>query len=237
METVKLDVTHSTLPMKMPELKFGRFQTIAAIKASLEKRVGTSAGYMDLVLKDSHGETICALNNDEASLGSYGPQDGYILHVIDTNPLSITKQLSEENPDVPKYKIEEDKYAARPDTFAKFKQNNPALFKPKPKVDDELEAEQAAKINVGNRCQVLKTKIRGEVKYVGKVPEKGPGYFIGILLDEPYGDNDGKYVFVIWIRNRIKGKEYFKANMKYGIFVRPSEMQIGDFPPEEMDEI
>ena len=33
---------------------------------------------------------------------------------------------------------------------------------------------------------------RGEVVYVGKVPELGIGYWIGIKLDEPSGDTNGK---------------------------------------------
>ena len=40
---------------------------------------------------------------------------------------------------------------------------------------------------------MLKTKARGEVKYVGKVPEKGVGYWVGVALDEPFGDNNGSY--------------------------------------------
>ena len=219
----------------MPELKFDRAQSIASIKASLEKRVGTSAGSMDLVLKDSSGNTVCSLSDDTSNLAAYGAQDGYIIHVIDTNPMSITKQLAEENSDVPKYKIEEDKYQARGDTFAKFKKKNPELFKEKdkPKIDDEFEADKAAGIKVGNRCQVLKTKTRGEVKYIGKVPEKAPGYWVGVLLDEPLGDSNGKYS--INLMDRIKKKSYFEAEMKYGVFARPSEIEVGDFPPEDLD--
>ena len=237
MSIVKLDVTHSNLSMTMPELKFDLSQTIGEIKTSLEKRVGTNADNMDLILKDGSGNTICTLSNDEESLGSYGPQNGYILHVIDTNPLSITKQLSEENSDVPMYKIEEDKYHAREDTFEKFKQKNPELFKgkDKSKTDPEFEADKAAEIKIGDRCQILKTKARGEVKYIGKIPEKAPGYWVGVLLDEPLGNSNGKYILMVI--NRLKGTTYFTAEMKYGVFERPSGIEVGDFPPEDIDEI
>ena len=58
---------------------------------------------------------------------------------------------------------------------------------------------------------------RGEVKYVGKCKELVHGFFIGIALDEPLGDNNGC----------IKGVKYFEAHdnygINYGIMVRPSE--------------
>jgi dynactin complex subunit len=38
---------------------------------------------------------------------------------------------------------------------------------------------------------VIKSKARGEVKYVGKVPEKAPGFWVGIALDEPVGNSNG----------------------------------------------
>jgi hypothetical protein len=40
--------------------------------------------------------------------------------------------------------------------------------------------EEAEKIKVGDRCQLIETKARGTVKYVGKVTNKGQGYFIGV---------------------------------------------------------
>ena len=46
---------------------------------------------------------------------------------------------------------------------------------------------------VSSRCQ-LENGARGEVKYVGKVPDLGFGYFVGICLDEPQvGLGNGTY--------------------------------------------
>ena len=67
--------------------------------------------------------------------------------MTDTNPMSIANQLQDVT-QVKKYTIEEDKYAAREDTFVKFKEKNSQLFKHKPKVDENLESEQAAAIQV-----------------------------------------------------------------------------------------
>lgn len=56
--------------------------------------------------------------------------------------------------------------------------------------------------------------------YVGKIQSLGKGYWVGIKLDEPQGDSTGT----------IDGTQYFVAPDKHGIFVRPIELQVGDFP-------
>lgn len=68
---------------------------------------------------------------------------------------------------------------------------------------------------------------RGEVQYVGKVPDMGEGYFVGIQLDEPFGKNNGTF----------NGVKYFECLAKYGIFVRPDEINVGDYPELDIDEI
>lgn len=59
-------------------------------------------------------------------------------------------------------------------------------------------SELAATISVGSRCKI-ENGARGTVSYVGKVVDLGPGYYIGVLLDEPFGNSDGK----------VKGVKYF----------------------------
>ncbi len=61
----------------------------------------------------------------------------------------------------------------------------------------------------------------------------GAGYWLGILLDEPVGDSDGK----------VAGKKIFETpGAKFGVFVRPMDTLVGDYPPvddfdEDLDEI
>ena len=74
-----------------------------------------------------------------------------------------------------------------------MQKNNPNFMKPNgdsPYVD--FQKEEAAKATVGMRCEVNIGSRRGEVKFVGKVKGLGAGFWLGILLDDPEGDSEGK---------------------------------------------
>lgn len=42
-------------------------------------------------------------------------------------------------------------------------------------------------VQENTRCKLLSNGARGTVKYVGKVPGMGSGYYVGIKLDGPFG--------------------------------------------------
>lgn len=46
-----------------------------------------------LQLKDEHGRLVAAMDDDSRKLGYYSPQDGWTLHVIDTDPTSLSGEL------------------------------------------------------------------------------------------------------------------------------------------------
>ena len=128
---------------------------------------------------------------------------------------------------VQKFEISEEQYAKRDDTFRKFKQEmqkkDPNFMKKSGQaIPADFQKAEADQIQAGSRCELIIGQRRGEVKYVGKVPELAPGYWVGVLLDEPLGDSDGS----------VKGKKYFEVpgGSKYGVFVRPKDMNVGDFP-------
>lgn len=64
---------------------------------------------------------------------------------------------------------------------------------------------------------------------MGKVPDLGFGYFVGIYLDEPQvGLGNGTY----------EGMYYFLCPEGHAYFERPNKIEMGDFPKiEESDEI
>mmetsp|Transcript_17498 Transcript_17498/g.15359 ORF Transcript_17498/g.15359 Transcript_17498/m.15359 type:complete len:92 (+) Transcript_17498:535-810(+) len=87
--------------------------------------------------------------------------------------------------------------------------------------------EEAQKFECGARCQLKEAgQARGEVKYIGQIPEIGEGWFIGVKLDEPFGKNNGS----------AKGTQYFECMDKYGVFVRPDKVEQGDFPELDLDD-
>lgn len=82
---------------------------------------------------------------------------------------------------------------------------------------------------------------RGTVRFIGAVPsipsptskaavppftDSAP-LWIGIELDEPTGKNDGS----------IGGERYFTCPDKRGLFVKPEKVEVGDFPPLDVNEL
>lgn len=50
--TIKLNLTHNISSNKMIMVRFDIMQSIASVKEQIEKRYGSDAGYVNLVLKD-----------------------------------------------------------------------------------------------------------------------------------------------------------------------------------------
>ena len=76
------------------------------------------------------------------------------------------------------------------------------------------------------RCEILGGR-RGLVAYVGKIAGLDRGYWVGIKLDEPSGDNNGT----------CGDKKYFEAGNRFGKFERPRDVKTGDYPEiDDFDE-
>jgi len=251
--TVKINVSHSNLKAKFMELRLDKHMTILEVMEKLRRHCGTGCDSMMLQLYNNAQQLVCQLDDPDRKLGYYSPEDGFGIHIIDTNPHSTSAGgWLEDVSLVKKYEISEDDYNKRDGTMRKWiaskksedptwtlqkemmRRKDPTWTPANEVTDPEFMAQEASKINVGDRCEVQPGGRRGEVKYVGKIPELNLGFWVGVSLDEPVGINDGS----------AKGNRYFEClGPKYGTFARPDKVTVGDFPDlfdeelAELDEI
>ncbi|XP_006002676.1 tubulin-folding cofactor B [Latimeria chalumnae] len=229
--TVSVRLT-STLNAFEVQRRFNRGLTIAEFKSKLELIVGTPASCMELTIYSADDKFLLKIDQDDALLGSYPIDDGTRIHVIDKSGAKTGEfdDLSQ----VKKFEIADVDYDKRADSVRSFLKKsklgkfNEEEMAQKTVVQDQKEAEEKAAaelISVGVRCEVRvmgQPTRRGMVMYVG-LTEFKPGYWVGVKFDEPLGKNDGS----------VAGKRYFECPPKYGAFLKPQFITVGDFPEED----
>jgi len=133
--------------------------------------------------------------------------------------------------DIAKFELSDEAYEKRGESLRKFKMEQQlGRFNPEKTKETEekkkVEEEAAKNIVIGNRVEVRiagqPTK-RGTVMFVGETSFKPGIPWVGVKYDEPLGKNDGS----------VDGVRYFSCPDKYGAFIRPSSVTIGDFPEED----
>eukprot|EP01135_Chromosphaera_perkinsii_P000412 Nk52_evm59s78 gene=Nk52_evmTU59s78 len=229
MDIVTVFVTSSVNTFSS-ERRYDKATTIGKLKEKLELITGASFANMKLQLFSDKDVLLCDMNEDERPIGFYPVQEFYRIHVIDTNPY-VQKGEFEDTSRVEKMEMTEEEYANKQDTVRAFKMRNKMGrfaddYEEKKKAKEDAEAELASKINVGERCEIAVKGAptrRGTVMYVGKTSFKD-GSWVGVQYDEPVGKNDGS----------VEGKKYFSCPPKFGGFVKPSAVTVGDFPEEEL---
>jgi len=219
------------------ERRFPASTSINELKAKLELLTGIAPHAMKLELRTAENKFVAELTQDSVTLLDAKVVDGSIIHVIDTSG-GQSNPLSEESGAVPKFELSDEAYSKRTDSVRAWKrelqigQQNTDARKEKQDQTQQLvseTAEAAAHMKVGQRCEVRlqnQPNKRGTVMFVGTTHFK-PGHFIGVKYDEPLGKNDGS----------IEGKRYFECPLKYGAFVRPQDVVVGDFPEEDLEQI
>lgn len=240
-----LQVSHSNLSARFMEIRLDQHMSIEAVKIKLITHCGTSAASMQLQLKDQRGAVVAHMQ-DGHKLGYYSPCDGYIIHVIDTDPNSMSANgWLEDLSKVQKYEMSDADYQKRDNTYRKFKEQkqegDPEWTVEKEmaqkrgvpytapqaaaKTDDaDCQQQEAEQMNIGDRCEVRPGGKRGSVRFVGRCPGLPLGFWIGVEYDEPVGKNDGT----------VKGIRYFQARQNFGGMARPVNVTVGDFPPEDI---
>jgi len=211
---------------------------------------------MKIELRDRDQEIVKLLKDEDMTLAQLEVKDGMFIHVID-----VASQDDDEAPDV-SFELSAEDYASREgklttaiyynscfkimrfffnlffilflETARNFLMKNKLGKYDEQKIqqkkeEEEKETELAKSIPVGSRCEVRTLGAptrRGEVMFVGQVNFK-TGAWVGVKYDEPMGKNDGS----------VNGKKYFECNPKYGGFVRPSNITVGDFPEIGLEDL
>uniref|UniRef100_A0A452V596 Tubulin folding cofactor B n=2 Tax=Ursus maritimus TaxID=29073 RepID=A0A452V596_URSMA len=208
------------------------FHRLLPAQCKLELVVGSPASCMELELYGPDDKFYSKLDQEDALLGSYPVDDGCRIHVIDHSGARLGEY--EDVSKVEKYQISQEAYDQRQDSVRSFlKRSKLGRYNEEERAQQEAETTQrlneektqASAIPVGSRCEVRapgQPPRRGTVMYVGLTDFK-PGYWIGVRYDEPLGKNDGS----------VNGKRYFECQAKYGAFVKPSVVTVGDFPEED----
>eukprot|EP00127_Corallochytrium_limacisporum_P006564 Clim_evm36s230 gene=Clim_evmTU36s230 len=215
--------------------RFDLAMAIADLKARLELMTGVAPGQMRLQLFDSSDKLVTALTDDDASLGSTGIENGYRLHVIDENPASTLGEYDDVSR-VKKYEMADEEYDQKSDSVRNWMRTNklgkysesPEAIEERKKKEDLQGFEEAQVMKLGDRCEVRvdgQMARRGTIRFVGKTHFK-PGFWVGVEYDEPMGKNDGSK----------DGKMYFKCGKNYGAFVRPANVEVGDYPELGFDD-
>ncbi|KAM7413069.1 hypothetical protein PAMA_020447 [Pampus argenteus] len=229
--TVNVRLT-STVSSFEVQRRFNRGITIADLKGKLEMVIGAPPSFMDLELFSVTNHFLQKMDDNEALLGSYPVDDDCRIHVIDRSGGQMGEFTDVSK--VEKFELSDDAYNKKTDSarsfmkkqrIGRFNEEETAKKKAEIAAREEEQKVAADAISVGSRCQVQvpghPSKL-GTVMYVGTVDFK-PGYWVGVKYDEPMGKHDGS----------VEGKRYFECENKYGAFVKPLTVTVGDFPEED----
>lgn len=97
--------------------------------------------------------------------------------------------------------------------------NNLKKTETEPFVPPGIDSIQGMK--VGDRCETQPGARRGTIMFLGETEGiLQEGYWVGVKFDEPLGRNNGT----------VKGKQFFECMDKFGSFVRPKNVTVGDYP-------
>lgn len=236
---LRLDVSHSNLVQRWHDILFAEDMTIMEVKEKLYRHGGTAVAWQELYLRRGGSDNIF-LMDDTKTLRHYGAKNGMEIHIHDLDPHSISKHGGlEDVSQVEKYVMPDEEYDKMKNTVRAQKR---AAQEAKQRADAEAREqggedlgapaesgplditleEATAAYPLGSRCECDPGARRGEVCHVGHLIG-AKGIWVGVRLDEPQGQNDGCK----------DGKRYFECRPKYGCFVRPQNVRVGDYPERD----
>ena len=167
---------------------------------------------------------------DDTLLSSLSLSPYTAVKITDSRPPAQRPNYTDDT-HVDKYELTSEEYASRSDSVLAYKRRHQlGRFNP------DLVARESAALSdlatsgyvVGARCRVTgEADRRGVVRFVGPVVQiPAGGIWIGVEYDEPVGKNDGS----------LDGTRYFQCPPKHGGFLRPGKVEVGDYPPKDLED-
>ncbi|PYH92027.1 Cap-Gly domain-containing protein [Aspergillus ellipticus CBS 707.79] len=241
-------------PRLLTERRITPTWTVMQLKGKLETMTGISPSCQRLLLK-TPGHPDQWVEGDDSIIGDWGLMKGSEIEVHDTRPQSARPNFTDLS-SVEKYVLPTSTYESLPNSVLAWKKNQKlGRFDPNTLAPEESMRQQSEKdaveiqergIAVSKRAIILPSSPphirRGTVRFIGPVPTiPYPGVdtklvdldrgalprWVGIEFDEPLGKNNGS----------VGGKSYFSCPNNTGVFVKPEKVEIGDFPPLELDDL
>ncbi|CEP03430.1 CAP-Gly domain-containing protein [Plasmodiophora brassicae] len=212
------------------ERRFDPSMTVRDLKEKLWPIVGTAPAHQQLQVG---GRLLTEADDCLALHAVPGFADRAHVNVIDTDPFKNVAALQASNQSVEKYRMDDETYSQRKDTFRKFKESLRAdegsvLSRNEAQRAQERERQEAISkdLQVSSRCQLH--GLRGSIEYVGPMMGR-TGPWVGVKLDEPASSATLKAT-----DGSVAGHRYFDAQPGYGVFVRPDEVEQGNFPVKDL---
>ncbi|KAJ5792211.1 hypothetical protein N7504_011473 [Penicillium tannophilum] len=230
--------------------------TVMQLKGKLETMTGVPPGCQRLLVKVP-GRSDQWADEEDRAIGDWGLAKGSEIVVHDSRPQAMRPNFTDLS-SVEKYELPTETYESLSNSVLAWKKNQKlGRFDPNALSPEEYLRQQVAKdqaeiasrgITVSKRVIILPSSPphirRGIIRFVGPVPSipvSGPGrelekegelpvelqpIWVGVELDEPTGKNDGS----------VNGQRYFECLEKRGAFVKPDKLEVGDFPPLDLDD-
>jgi tubulin-folding cofactor B len=167
---------------------------------------------------DEDSVTLAALNIAQASR----------IHVNETRPISEQTDW-QDDANTEFFELNDEEYDKRSGTVRQWKRDNQlGRFDPgyesRKQEQLKLNHHKSDSIPLGSRFRTIDDingERRGVVRYVGKVPViDHENVWVGVEFDEPVGKNDGS----------LKGERYFTTQRNRGGFLKPVQVETGDYP-------